>query len=162
MKDLLIYLRLPRYLKEWLEFHLGTPVRFPERSYENELLHTLLTKRPASVQPVKPTADSVAMVITDCRHRKPEHYNYLGIRGQRVMISSIEGLFRLDLWSGCAPLLHSRRELNKGIDEWCRANGICHEPVWKELRLSYQRQGPQGRQGDRHVHRAEGDRIAAV
>ena len=147
MKDLLIYLRLPRYLREWLEFHLGTPVRFPERSYENELLHTLLTKRPASVQPVKPTADSVALVITDCRHRKPEHYNYLGIRGQRVMISSIEGLFRLDLWSSCAGLIHSKGELNKGLDEWCAKSGIsldAREAVRQKfyrMRREYQAHG---------------------
>ena len=28
------------------------------------------------------------------------------------------------MWSGCAPLLHSSKEINKGIDEWCACNGI--------------------------------------
>ena len=111
------------------------------------MLHTLLTKRPASVQPVKPTADSVALVITDCRHRKPEHYNYLGIRGQRVMISSIEGLFRLDLWSSCAGLIHSKGELNKGLDELCAKSGIsldAREAVRQKfyrMRREYQAHG---------------------
>ena len=39
-------------------------------------------------------------------------------------MSAIDALFRLDLWSGCAPLLHSTNELNKGIDQWCADNGI--------------------------------------
>lgn len=124
MKDFVVNIRLERYLREWLTFHLGTPVRFPDRSHENVLLHRFLTKRPKDVPPLPAGADAVAVVITDCRYKKPEHYNYLGRRGQRVMAQAIEALFRLDMWSGCAPLLHSGDSLNRGIDAWCAANGI--------------------------------------
>ena len=124
MKDIVVYVKVQRYIKEWLEYHLGTPVRFPERSYENELLHRHLDKRPRNLPPDKPEEGTVAIVITDCDHSRPEYYNYLGQRGRRAIVSAIDALFRLDLWSGCAPLMHSKTELNRGIDGWCADNGI--------------------------------------
>lgn len=124
MKDLTIQIRLERYIREWLTFHLGNPVRFPERSYENELLHRFLSKRPAEVPPLSSDDDCVAIVITDCRYRKPEFYNYIGHDGRRALASAIDGLFKLQLWTECAPLLQSKGELNKGIDAWCARNGI--------------------------------------
>lgn len=124
MKNMVVYLSLERYLREWLTFHLGSPVRFPDRSCENALLHRLLTRRPYGAPPELNKQGTVPVIITDSRYRKPEHYNYLGRRGQREMAAAIEALFRIDLWSGCLPLLHSKTELNRGIDAWCTANGI--------------------------------------
>lgn len=124
MKNIQVYVKVERYIQEWLEFHLGNPVRFPVRSYENELLHRHLGKRPCGLPPEKREDNMVAIVITDCDHSRPEFYNYLGHRGKRAIVSAIDALFRLDLWSGCAPLLHSTTELNKGIDKWCADNGI--------------------------------------
>lgn len=124
MKNMVVYLRLNRYLREWLTFHLGCPVRFPNRSYENALLHRLLSKRPEGAPPSLPVEGAVPVVITDCSYKKPEHYNYLGRRGEQAMAVAIEALFRLDLWSGCAPLIHSGAEINRGIDAWCAASGI--------------------------------------
>lgn len=63
------------------------------------------------------------------------------------MQSAIDGLFRLALWSECASLLHSKRELNRGIDEWCKLHGIeldCREAVRQKfyrIRKSYQIKG---------------------
>ena len=39
-------------------------------------------------------------------------------------VPAIDGLFRISLWSGCFPLIHSKGELNRGIDLWCEQNGI--------------------------------------
>ena len=124
MKDIQVYIKVERYIKEWLEFHLGNPIRFPERSYENEILHRHLAKRPCGLPPEKREDNMVAIVITDCDHSRPEYYNYLALRGQRAIVSAIDALFRLDLWGGCAPLLHSTTELNRGIDHRCADNGI--------------------------------------
>ena len=32
MKDIQVYIKVERYVKEWLEYHLGNPIRFQERS----------------------------------------------------------------------------------------------------------------------------------
>ena len=84
----------------------------------------MLTRRPPNEPPELPSDDTVSIVITDNRHHKPEFYNYLGFHGQRTIVSAIDGLFRISLWSGCFPLIHSKGELNKGIDLWCEQNGI--------------------------------------
>lgn len=127
MKDIIVYVRVEKYIKDWLEFHLGNPVRFPERSYENALLHSYLCKRPACCPPDRGGEGTVAVVVTDCRHRKPEYYNHLSSRGHRAMASAIDSLFRLALWSGIAPLLGTGAELNRGIDRWCREQGISFD-----------------------------------
>jgi hypothetical protein len=124
MKDITVHIKVERYIKEWLTFHLGNPVRFPERSYENEVIHRHLSRRPMTVLPELPGEDMVAIVITDCRYRKPEHYNYLGRDGQRAVASAINGLFKIQLWAECFPLMYAKGELNKGIDKWCADNGI--------------------------------------
>ena len=93
MKDIQVYVKVERYIKEWLEFHLGNPIRFPERSYENEILHRHLAKRPCGLPPEKREDNMVAIVITDCDHSRPEFYNYLGQRGQRAIVSAIDALF---------------------------------------------------------------------
>ena len=124
MKDIQVHIKVERYIKEWLTFHLGNPVRFPERSYENEVIHRHLIRRPSTVPFEKPNEDTIAIVITDCRYRKPEHYNYLGRGGQRAVASAINALFKIQLWAECMPLMHAKGELNKGIDKWCADNGI--------------------------------------
>ena len=75
MKDIRVYVKVERYIKEWLEYRLGSPVRFPERSYENERVHAHLSKRPCDLPPAKPQGCFVSIVITDSLHRKPEFYN---------------------------------------------------------------------------------------
>ena len=124
MKDIRVHIKVERYIKEWLIFHFGNPVRFPDRSFENEVLHRMLTRRPPNEPPELPSDDTVSIVITDNKHRRPEFYNHLGFHGQRTIVSAIDGLFRISLWSGCFPLIHSKGELNKGIDLWCEQNGI--------------------------------------
>ena len=148
MKDFIVYIKVEKYIKQWLEHSLGNPVRFPPHSYENEMLRRSLQKRTWNAPPVLHTdADSVAIVIPDTRHRKPEFYNYLGLEAQRQVVSAIDGLFRLALWSDCAPLIHSKQELNAGIDNWCKEHGIeldYREAVRQKfyrIRKSYQIKG---------------------
>lgn len=148
MKDIVVHVKVERYIKQWLEHSLGNPVRFPSRSYESELLRRSLRKRPRTSSPVAVIDPcSVAVVIPDDDYKRPEYYNYLGFHGQRALQSAIDGLFRLSLWSECAPLIHSSRELNRGIDAWCGAHGIeldCREAVRQKfyrIRQSYRQKG---------------------
>lgn len=123
MKDITVGIKLEGYVKEWLEGALGRPVRFPAKSYENALLHRFLTRGGQARQ----VDDNVLIVISDCHYRKPETYNCLGRDGRRAMAAAIDALFRIDLWSGCAGLVHTDGNLNKGLDEWCKKKGISVE-----------------------------------
>lgn len=147
MKDITINVRMARYLREWLVFHFGLPVRFPARSYENGVLTRYLCKPPKGAAPEACYDDSVAIVLPDNDYRRPEFYNHLGRSGRRALISAVDTLFRLAMWNGCLPLLHSRRGINSGVDRWCEENGIsldAREAVRQKfyrMRLAYQKHG---------------------
>ena len=126
MKGIIIYLHLETYLRQWLTHRLGTPVRFPDRSYENALLLRLISRPSGGSEP--PTTicppDSVPIIVPDCARRRPEYYCALTRRAQSQMARAVDNLFRLHLWSECAHLIHTRR-LNQGLDEWCARQGIA-------------------------------------
>ena len=89
MKDIRVHIKVERYIKEWLICHFGNPVRFPDRSFENEVLHRMLTRRPPNEPPELPSDDTVSIVITDNKHHRPEFYNYLGFHGQLTVVSPL-------------------------------------------------------------------------
>ena len=124
MKDIVIYVRLEHYLREWLVHSMGQPCPFPPRSYEQCLLRRYLRKPPAGYVPRRPGPEDVAIVLPDNALRRPEYYHHLGRDGTRRLCEGLENLFRIDLWQGCSPLLARSGELNKGIDEWCASHGI--------------------------------------
>lgn len=126
MKDITIYIKLPSYLRQWATHSMGNPVRFPEQSYENHLLHRCLWRSIRNTQPpsMRCPEDCVQVVITDDRCRKPEFYNYLSRRGQTAMLRAIESLFRIHLWSDCVHLIHGTEGMNEGLDRWCAEHGI--------------------------------------
>lgn len=149
MKDITVYIKLPAYLRQWSIHTMGNPIRFPEQSYENHLLHRYLWRSVRGAQPpsMRCPGDCVAVVITDDRCRKPEFYNILSRRGQTAMLRAIESLFRIHLWSECVHLIHGHGEMNQGIDRWCAAHGIGLEyreavrQKFYRMRRSYETMG---------------------
>ena len=124
MKDILTYIPLGGYLRQWLVAHLGEPVRFPPRSAENALLTRLADRPTASTPPtLKCVGGAVAFVLPDSRRRPPERYYHLSRAAQREVVRAVERLFRLHLWSDCAQLV-TAGDINRGLDQWCRDNGI--------------------------------------
>lgn len=125
MKGMFVYVRLETAPRQWLTHCLGNPVVFPSHSYENALLIRMLTKRPAGVSPLNEGTDPkcVPILIPDSSSKPSEYYNYLGRRGHELLVSAIDDLFRLALWSECSSSLY-QGGVNKAIDEWCERNGI--------------------------------------
>ena len=129
MKNITATLYLPRYLEQYLRHHYGSPVRFPARSMENELLRRLTT-RPPSQGTAAPAPDEssarltpIGVVLPDDDLHRPEYYSYLGRTARRRLSLALEATFRVHLWSDCLPLIVCGN-VNRGIDEWCCANGI--------------------------------------
>ena len=130
MKNVTATIYLPRYLEQYLRHHYGSPVRFPARSMENELLRRLTVRPPRSMESEAAAGgeqprgiDPVEIVLPDDALHRPEYYNYLGRTARRRMVSAIDALFRVHLWTECLPLVVEGR-INQGLDEWCRDNGI--------------------------------------
>ncbi len=63
MKNITATIYLPRYLEQYLRHHYGSPVRFPARSMENELLRRLTT-RPPSQGTAAPAPDESSARLT--------------------------------------------------------------------------------------------------
>lgn len=131
MKGIIIYIKLPAYLRQWLITNLGLPVRFPSRSFESILLSRLCKRRPQTV-PIETTcpAGCVPVVLPDNSLHRPEFYNYLGPKDEHEMTRALENLFRLHLWVECSYLCTRQGLLNSGLNDWCRAQGI--DEVYRE------------------------------
>lgn len=116
-------MKLPPYLKEWLEHRFGRPVRFPRHSLENFLLSRSTRRAPANALARRPEEDC-AISLPDCAIRRPEVYNYLGRRAKAKVVQQIEQLFVISLWTCCAPYITQRTKLTPTIEAWCKDNGI--------------------------------------
>ncbi len=127
MKDICVYVRVEKYIAQWLSTTMGLPVRFPTHSFENQLLKRVLSVRPKDA-PIRMAGDNdIAIVIPDSSSRPPEYYNYLGRRSEQLVRTTIDSLFRLHLWYKCVHLLAVPGELNAGLDAWCASVGISIE-----------------------------------
>lgn len=123
MRDITTLLRAPLYLRQWLTARFGCPVRFPPRSAENALLRQLMARPPAGAEP-SCEGDCMAIVLPDCRLRKPEHYHHLSRRSRSELLAQLDGLFRLQLWRDMAPALLGAVPLGQALEGWCAENGI--------------------------------------
>lgn len=127
VKDITLQIYLRPHLAAWLRTRWGNPVRFPVRSYENMLLHFLVTRgrcAPCPLSPPEAEKERVSIVLTDCAHRRPEYYHHLTRRASLDFARELERQFRLQLWQECSPLLLQRSGLNSGLERWCQRQGI--------------------------------------
>ena len=151
MKGMTFTLQMEQYMRQWLIHSLGEPVAFPPQSYENSIILRYISKRTEASCPAgghrSDSLPSVEVIIPDSNEKPSEFYHHMGRRGCRALVAAIDNLFRLDLWSACAPQIHSRVELNSFIDEWCERHGIdldFREAVRQKfyrMRKSYREKG---------------------
>ncbi len=123
MNNTSVYLELPGYLREWITKKMGSPVRFPLRSYESALIGRSLTTLPKGAMPVERN-DNCIHIIAPCPHGKPAwKFTYINERSRNHIVEAIVALFRIDMWSSILPYIQ-RGSVNDTIDRWCADNGI--------------------------------------
>lgn len=133
-----IYIRLEKYLAEWLTSHLGDPVVFPACSHANSVIRTFLTKLPAGARPNLNDSTMTAIVIPDSKAKPRSVYNYIGEKGQKAVKEVIKDLFKRSLWTDISPLEDSPVGLNTRIAAWCEMHGIGLDRV-ETVRQCYYR-----------------------
>lgn len=138
MKDFVIYIRLEKYLSQWLIHSLGHPVRFPAQSNENSVIRRFLQKRPPDKQPEMMFEEATAIVIPDSKAKDPAIYNYLGPRAKEAVIEAIEDLFRRNMWAELGDMSDGSVGLNKMVAAWCELHGIDDDYV-ETVRQKYYR-----------------------
>ena len=124
MKDIVVYVKLPGHIRQWLAHSFGNPVRFPSHSYENAVLIRAVQIRPKNIPVPVPQPDEIPIVIPADNARDSMYYNYLGRRGLSAITYAISELFAMNLWSDLLCYVHNIRGINEVINDWCRDHGI--------------------------------------
>lgn len=147
MSNFVFYIKLEKYLSQWLVHALGNPVRFPAQSNENAVIRRFLQKLPDGIQPEMPFEGATAIVIPDSKAKDPAIFNYLGPRAKEAVTEAIEDLFRRSLWAELGDMFDGSVGLNKTIAAWCELHGIDDDYVetvrqkFYRIRKSYNKKG---------------------
>ena len=124
MNQIVFYLNLPKYLSDWLKFHLGDPVVFPACSPQNSVIRTFIRQPPEDYVPELPTDFNTAVVIPGSAAKPPERFFYITQKGKEAVAETCKDLFLRALWNDITPLLEAPVGLNALINAWCESNGI--------------------------------------
>lgn len=77
MSQFVIYIKLEKYLSEWLTHTLGCPVRFPNGSNENAVIRAFILQTPEGEKPETAAEGMTPIYIPDSKAKPPESYNYM-------------------------------------------------------------------------------------
>ena len=138
MSQFVIYIKLEKYLAEWLTHSLGNPVRFPNGSNENAVIRAFIQKLPKDTLPEIATEDTTPICIPDSKAKPADIYNYMGERGKRAVQEAIKDLFTRNLWNELRPIDSVNVGVNTRIAAWCEMHGIGIDRI-ETVRQKYYR-----------------------
>lgn len=138
MSQFVIYIKLEKYLAEWLTHSLGNPVVFPTGSNENAVIRTFIQKLPEDKMPEVATEGATAICIPDSKAKPPSSYNYMGVKGKKAVHEAIMDLFIQNLWNDLRRIENSGVGVNTRIAAWCEMHGISIDRV-ETVRQKYYR-----------------------
>ena len=125
MSNIVIYLRLETYLKQWLIHSFGLPVRFPAKSNENAIIRRFIQRQPVGQTPEIASPELLPIVIPDSCAKDPEIYNYMGPLAKAALTEAIEDMFRMNLWAELSGIVEqSHKGINGLVAAWCELHGI--------------------------------------
>ncbi len=124
MSQILIYVQVPPYLKEWLIYHFGDPVVFPKGSPENAVIRTFISKRPDHIPVERPTDRDVSICIPENAYKRPQIYNYMGPRCRKALLQCIRDIFKTQMWSDLNFDFNTSGAVDTYISAWMERNGI--------------------------------------
>ena len=147
MSQFVIYIKLEKYLSEWLTHSLGCPVRFPNGSNENAVIRAFIQKTPEDEIPEKASDDATPIYIPDSKAKPPESYNYMTESGKKAVREAIMDLFTRNLWNELRPIDNINIGVNTRVAAWCEMHGIGLDRVetvrqkYYRIREAYKKRG---------------------
>ena len=69
MSQFVVYLKVKPLIAQWLAFHYGTPVRFPDQSAENACIRRFLTRQPGGIPKMQGEGEVGSASQTQSRSR---------------------------------------------------------------------------------------------
>lgn len=97
--EIYIYLEVERYLKQYLNYHFGDPVKLIRDSPESRTLKSLLIKRPYWIDETEPQEDEendiyyVRVEIPYSKEKDPRLFNYLSPSSKKLLAEMLETIF---------------------------------------------------------------------
>lgn len=147
MSQFVIYIKLEKYLSEWLTHSLGCPVRFPNGSNENAVIRAFIQKTPDNEKPEIAHDDATPIYIPYSKAKPPESYNYMTDSGKKAVREAIMDLFTRNLWNELRPIDNINIGVNTRIAAWCEMHGIGLDRVetvrqkYYRIREAYKKRG---------------------
>lgn len=138
MSQFVIYIKLEKYLAEWLAHSLGNPVVFPTGSNENAVIRTFIQKLPEDTLPDAPSVGDIAICIPDSKAKPPSSYHYMGKKGKKALHEAIMDLFIQNLWNDLKRIENTNIGINTRVAAWCEMHGISLDRV-ETVRQKYYR-----------------------
>ena len=126
MAQIVIYIRLEKYLAEWLTHSLGDPVKFPSQSNENAVIRAFLQQVPEGAKPQLGGEGYTAIVIPESKAKPPEKWHYLGPKGQDAVREAIKDLFTQNLWADLSKLENAMLLLKTGDGKVVELQPVNH------------------------------------
>ena len=160
---MVIYIRLEKYLAEWLTHSLGDPVRFPAQSNENAVIRAFLQQVPKGKNPQTQDEGMTAIVIPESKAKPPEKWHYLGPKGRKAVHEAIMDLFVRNMWADLSRLDNSNIGVNTRVAAWCEMHGIALDRVetvrqkYYRIRDAYTKRGLNLQNYDRKKSDKEGE-----
>lgn len=139
MSKFVIYIKLEKYISEWLTHSLGYPVRFPNGSNENAVIRAFIQQTPKGETPKTAAEGMTPIYIPDSKAKPPESYNYMTDSGKKAVREAIHDLFTRNLWNELRPIDSIKGVgVNTRIAAWCEMHGIGLDRV-ETVRQKYYR-----------------------
>lgn len=140
MSNILIYVKLPRYEREWCEFHFGRPATFPAATNLNNIIRHFSRIRPEGTPPETQKEDELAICLLGSKSKKPEVYNYISKHGKDAIAEAIDDIFVMHMWEELSDISVRHVQLSKLVLDWMDANGISTQGNnYENLRMKFQR-----------------------
>ena len=148
MSQFVIYIKLEKYISEWLTHSLGYPVRFPNGSNENAVIRAFIQQTPKGDTPDTAAEGMTPIYIPDSKAKPPESYNYMTDSGKKAVREAIIDLFTRNLWNELRPIDSIKGVgVNTRIAAWCEMHGIGLDRVetvrqkYYRIREAYKKRG---------------------
>lgn len=125
-----IYLKVERYLAQYLTHHFGDPIRLIKDSPEVRILKSLLTKRPRweaeeSEEFYLSEDCYIRLEIPYSKEKDPRVYNYLMDSSKKILIEQFDLIFVNNMWTELLELsMQPNVKLTDIIYAWCENHGI--------------------------------------
>mgnify|MGYP001035953499 CR=1 FL=1 len=124
MSKFVLYLEVKPFLRQWLTYHYGDPVRFPLCCRQNIEIVKSLTRLAPGRTPAMPTHSTVAIVIPDNKQRPPAVYNQLSRAGEIHLRKVIDDLFSDNFLSEMRRYRRDGLSVLDSVYTYCKAHHI--------------------------------------